>query len=342
MPTELAEFADDSTFPLFAVPADIRQWGARVRLADRNAVRATGMILETALLYVVIVIVGQSLDRWWGWVIAWSGLTLCMMRIDAVHHEAVHRSLYVRRWSNDLVACISGAIEGLHAPTYRCFHLGHHAVTRRDHGVADPEGFYDEALTRPHSLGPLRLGARNMLVVGVLLGGVTFASQLAVNSVSALLGRPPAYVGAASLQRHVRRWGLLPFVLWIGAVATAAVTGHLTYLVCWWLVPMIVFLCGPYTFFALPEHYAAPHNDPMVTSTGSVRSNAFYRWLTLDGNFHLAHHVFPNASWWRLGDVDVQLRAITDLRYRGYVAFYRYVWHNLAPSTSSDNAVPVT
>jgi fatty acid desaturase len=265
-----------------------------------------------------------------------------MMRIDAVHHEAVHRSLYMHRWSNDLVACLSGALEGLHAPTYRCFHLSHHAVTRRDHGVADPEGFYDEALTRPHSLGPFRLGARSMLVVGVLLGGVTFAAQLAVNSVSALLGRPPAYVGAVSLQRHVRRWGFLPFVLWIGAIATAVVTGHLAYLVCWWLVPMSLFLCGPYTFFALPEHYAAPHNDPMVTSTGSVRSNAFYRWLTLDGNFHLAHHVFPNASWWRLGDADVQLRTITDLRYRGYIAFYRHVWHNLAPSTSSDNAAPVT
>jgi fatty acid desaturase len=341
MPEELVEpVADDSTLPLFAVPADIRQWGARVRLADRNATRATAMLIETVMLYVALVVVGQTIDRWWGWLITWIGLAICMMRIDAVHHEAVHRSLYVRRWTNDLIGCVTGALEGFHGPTYRCFHLSHHALTRRDDDATDPEGFYDEVLTSPHSFGPFHLGPRATLVLGVLVGGVSFSSQLLVSSISTLLGRPPKYVGGASLERHVRRWGLLPFAFWGGAIALAMSTGHVGYLVCWWVVPMILFLCGPYTFFALPEHYAAPRNDPMVTSTGSVRSNSFYRWLTLDGNFHLAHHVFPNASWWRLGDADVQLRRITNLRYRGYIAFYRRVWHNLAPSRRSDNAVP--
>ncbi len=298
------------------------------------------------MLYAGLVVVGETIDRWWGWVIAWIGLTICMMRIDAVHHEAVHRSLFVRRLPNDIIGCITGTIEGFHGPTYRCFHLSHHALTRRDDGLADPEGFYDEVLTRPHSFGPLRVGARAVLIVGVLLGGVSFASQLAVSAVATLVGRPPTYVGAASLERHVRRWGLLPFALWTGAIAAAVLTGHVDHLVHWWLVPMVLFLCGPYTFFALPEHYAAPRNDPMVTATGSVRSNPVYRWLTLDGNFHLAHHVFPNASWWRLSDADVQLRRVTDLRYRGYIAFYRSVWRDLTPcasrasSTSSDNAVP--
>jgi fatty acid desaturase len=341
MPEELAEpIADDTTLPLFAVPAEVRQWGARVRLADRNAARATAMLVETAMMYVALVVIGQTIDRWWGWVITWVGLTICMMRIDAVHHEAVHRSLYVRRWTNDLIGSVTGALEGFHGPTYRCFHLSHHALTRRDDDVTDPEGFYDEVLTSPHSFGPFHLGPRVTLVLGVLVGGLSFASQLLVSSISTLLGRPPRYVGAASLERHVRRWGLLPFVLWLGAIAAALSTGHVGYLVCWWVVPMTLFLCGPYTFFALPEHYAAPHNDPMVTSTGSVRSNSFYRWVTLDGNFHLAHHVFPNASWWRLGDADVQLRRITNLRYPGYIAFYRRVWNNLAPSRRSDNAVP--
>src|SRR5215212_3031520 len=48
MPTELApSVAEDSTLPLFAVPAEIRQWGARVRVADRNPVRAISMLVET-------------------------------------------------------------------------------------------------------------------------------------------------------------------------------------------------------------------------------------------------------------------------------------------------------
>ena len=343
MPTEMAPaVAEDSTLPLFAVPAEIRQWGARVRLADRSAVRATLMLIETAVLYAALVVVGQSIDRWWGWVIAWTGLVMCMMRIDAAHHEAVHRSLFVRRWPNDLIANITGAFEGFHGPTYRCFHLAHHALTRRDNELSDPEGFYDEVLTRPFSIGPVHLRARAVYVVGMMIGGVAFALQLIIGAVGTLFGRPPAYVGAASLERHVRRWGWLPFVLWGGITTVAVLAGHGGELVHWWLVPMLVFLCGPYTFFALPEHYAAPHNNPMVTSTGSVRSTAFYRWLTLEGNFHLAHHVFPTASWWRLADADTQLRSITTLRHRGYVRFHREVWRDLATSSASDNAAPVT
>ncbi len=187
-------------------------------------------------------------------------------------------------------------------------------------------------------MGPVRIGARLVIVVGILIAGVTFAIQLLAGAVSTLLGRPPKYVGAASLQRHVRRWGFVPFALWAGTVALAVATGHVTELLHWWVVPALLFLCGPYTFFALPEHYSAPHNYPMVNSTGSVRSTPFYRWLTLDGNLHLAHHVFPSASWWRLGDADAQLRSITSLRYSGYVAFYRTLWSDLAPSTASDNA----
>jgi fatty acid desaturase len=343
MPTELAPtVADDSTLPRFAVPAEIRQWGARVRVADRNAVRATMMLLETFVLYAVLVALGQSIDQWWGWVVAWIGLVMCMMRIDAVHHEAIHRSLYVHRWPNDLIAGVTGSFEGFHGPTYRCFHLTHHALTRRDDEMSDPEGFYDELLTRPFSVGRLRVRARTVYVIGLLIGGVSFAVQLIVAAIGTLLGRPPAYVGAASLGRHVRRWGLLPFALWTSVTAAALTTGHGSELVHWWLVPMLLFLCGPYTFFALPEHYAAPHNKPMVTSTGSVRSTPFYRWLTLDGNFHLAHHVFPTASWWRLADADVQLGDITILRHRGYIRFHRDVWRDLATSSASDNEVRAT
>src|SRR6185295_14221662 len=99
MPTELAPtVAEDSTLPLFAVPADVRQWGLRVRLADRSTLRATLMLIETALLYAAFVVIGESISTWWGWIPAWIGLVMCMMRLDAVHHEAVHRSLFVQSW----------------------------------------------------------------------------------------------------------------------------------------------------------------------------------------------------------------------------------------------------
>ena len=307
-------------------------------------VRATLMLIETALLYAAFIVIGESIGTLVGLDIAWVGLVMCMMRIDAVHHEAVHRSLFVRRWPNDVIAGITGAMEGFHGPTYRCFHLSHHALTRRDHELSDPEGFYDELLTRPFSIGPLRVRARTVYVIGLFIGGVSFALQLIGGAIATFVGRPPAYVRAASLERHVRRWGWLPVrTLGIGHRGSGADRDTESISLLWWLVPMLLFLCGPYTFFALPEHYAAPHNKPMVAATGSVRSTPFYRWLTLDGNFHLAHHVFPTASWWRLADADAQLRNVTTLRYRGYVAFHRMIWHDLAasPRTEIDPASPV-
>ena len=341
MPTELAPtVADDSTLPRFAVPSEVRQWGARVHVAQRSATRVALMLSETVLLYAAFIAVGETIDRWYAWVVAWIGLVMCMMRVDAVHHEAVHRSLFVRRWANDVVAGLSGAIEGLHGPTYRCFHLTHHALTRQDHDVSDPEAFYDEVLTRPLVVGPLRVRARAVYVIGVAIGGVSFAVQLVTGTLMTFLGRPPSYVGAASLGRHVRRWGVLPFALWGSVSAVAIVTGHAGELLKWWVVPMLLFLCGPYTFFALPEHYTAPHNKPMMTSTGSVRTTGLYRWVTLDGNYHLAHHIFPNASWWRLADADAQLRNASTLRYPGYLSFHRGVWRDLGVSSASGNEAP--
>ena len=337
MPTDLAEpVAVDSTLPRFVVPRDIRRWGAEHQLADRDARRVWQMLVETALFYVALVTTGETVDRWWCWVAVWVGLAIVMMRIDAVHHEAIHRSLFRRRWPNDVVAGIAGSLEGFHAPTYRCFHLSHHALTRRDDRLADPEGFYDEILTEPHRFGPVRVGARAVLAGGLVIGGITFVAQLTINAIASLVGHPPAYVRAASLERHVHRWGLLPFALWGGAIGTAVATGHVAELLRWWVVPMLVFLCGPYTFFALPEHYTAPHNATMLTTTGSVRSNAVYRWLTLDGNFHLAHHMFPNASWWRLDEIDHELRNVSSLRYPGYLAFYRNVWRQLSSTETPD------
>lgn len=336
--TELGDLvAGDSTLPRFAVPSDVRRWGLENRIAERNAVRATLMLLETVVVAAALVGLGEFAGSWWGWMLAWTGLVGVMMRVDAIHHEAVHRSLFDNRLGNDLVAIVTGAIEGFHAPIYRSFHLSHHALTRRDGDPSDPEDFYDEMLTRPMQLGPLRVPARIVYIVGNLIGGTTFALQLIIEALATLLGRPPAYVRVASLERHVRRWGWLPFVLWGSVIGGSIVSGHSGELLRWWVVPMMLFLSGPYTFFALSEHYRASHNGQMIVSTGSVTSNPLYRRITLDGNFHLAHHVFPTASWWWLPEADSRLRDRTELSYRSYTSFHLRLWRDMSkePGTPS-------
>lgn len=333
--TELApSVAEDSTLPRFAVPADIRRWGTENRVAARSARRATLMLVETIALYAAIVAVAELVGTWWSWVFAWVGLVAMMMRLDAVHHEAVHRSLYRNRPANDVLASVTGGLTGFHGPTYRCFHLAHHALTQQE---GDPEDFYAELLTQPYRLGPITVPARVMYIAGTITGGLVFAVQLVVDALSTFAGRAPSYVRSASLERHVRRWGWFPFALWIGAIGSAVAVGATGELLRWWVVPMVLFLAGPYTFFALPEHYGAERGAPMITSTGTVRTNALYRWITLDGNYHLSHHVFPNASWWWLGAADDLLRDRTELVHSGYLAFHAQVWRDAGQPKNADS-----
>jgi fatty acid desaturase len=327
--------AADSTLPRFAVSSAARAWAKEHQIAQRRPGKATLMLVATAAWYAALVALGEAIDAWWGWAIAWIGLVAVMMRIDAIHHEGVHRSLFENRAGNDVVATVTGALEGFHAPIYRCFHLAHHALTRKSSDPSDPEDFYDEMITSPMQVGPITLPARMSYVAGNLLGGITFAVQLAIDAVATMFGRPPGYVRTASLDRYVRRWGLLPFALWGAAIAGAVATGHVGELLRWWVVPMLLFLAGPYTFFALSEHYGAAHDGQMVESTGSVETNAVYRWITLDGNYHLAHHVFPNASWWWLRAADRQLQSDTTLHHDGYLAFHRQVWADMGSTTRS-------
>src|SRR3954465_10839273 len=64
--TELAPtVAEDSAPPLSAGPADVRQWGTRVRVAECSVRRVTVMLVETAVVYVGFVVLGQTIDRWY-------------------------------------------------------------------------------------------------------------------------------------------------------------------------------------------------------------------------------------------------------------------------------------
>lgn len=327
--------ADDTTLPRFAVDPEARAWAKQHQIAQRRPGRASIMLTSTFLWYAGLVALGEVIGTWWGWAVSWLGLVAVMMRIDAIHHEGVHRSLFHSRVGNDVVASVTGALEGFHAPIYRCFHLGHHALTRKSGEPSDPEDFYDVMITNPMKVGPITLPSKVSYFAGNLLGGLTFAVQQAIDAVMTMIGRPPDYVRTASLDRYVRRWGLLPFVLWSAAIGGSIATGHGPELLRWWVIPMVLFLAWPYTFFALSEHYGADADGLMVNSTGSVETNALYRWITLDGNYHLAHHVFPNASWWWLRAADDQLQTDDTLHHTGYLAFHRQVWTDMSAKTTT-------
>jgi fatty acid desaturase len=318
--------ADNATLPRLNVPAHARSWARQHAISQRRPRRAALMLIETGAWSVASVAFAEVVATWWAWSIAWISLVACIMRLDAIHHEAVHRSLFHGRFANDLVATVAGGLSGLHGPAYRGYHLAHHALTRR---TGDPENLYDVTITEPRRFATITIPARVMYVVGIVSSGHVMAVQLVVYALTTMAGRPPPHVRGAALERHARRWAVVPFAFWVCLVGGAIATGHLGELVTWWIVPLLLFLSGPFAFFALAEHYGAPADEPALYSTGSVETNRLYRWLSLDGNYHLAHHVFPTASWWWLRAADQELRDDKTIHHRGYITFHRQVWADM-------------
>ena len=330
MPTELAPtVADDSTLPLFAVPADIRQWGVRVRVADRSAVRATLMLIETAVLYAAFIVIGESIGTL-------VGLDIGLGRARHVHDA--HRCGASR-------GCPSQPVRATLAERrHRRDHRRDRRVPWSDVPVLPP------LAPRPHPARPRAVRPRGVLrrtvdpavldrsacasrartvyVIGLFIGGVSFA-RATHRRRDRHLRRSTARLRRCGVARASRATlGMVPVrTVGIGHRGSACSPGTWSRSRCCGGWCRCCCSCAVRTRSSrCPSTTPRRTTIPMVTATGSVRSTPFYRWLTLDGNFHLAHHVFPTASWWRLADADAQLRNVTTLRYRGYVAFHRDVW----------------
>ena len=172
-------------------------------------------------------------------------------------------------------------------------------------------------------------------------GGPVFALTMVVATVRCLLGAPPAWVAGPTLARSIRRWGAASGALAVAVIVASVASGRGADLMLWWLGPVTLFLLGPFTWMTMFEHRGAARDVSILESSGTVTSNAVFRRVLLNGNYHLAHHVLPTASWWNLGAVDAEVlrwrqqqpdaaeKPTANLRHSGFVDFHRRLWADL-------------
>jgi fatty acid desaturase len=204
------------------------------------------------------------------------------------------------------VGTLAAACLFFHGPSYRAWHLTHHAYTFE---TGDSEQLPARFASRWHYLG-------YCLVLGPL-----FAVVLWAGAVATVVGRPPKWVGTQRLRQHVRRWAFAP-VLVMAAVGVLLLRapGPVTKA---WLVPAAFGSLFVFPFLTMPEHYGGQAGADLLHNTRTTVSNRLLQAIYWNNNFHTAHHLMPTVPPHALARLDTTIATDNPLRARGFLAFHR-------------------
>jgi fatty acid desaturase len=314
--------ASDTSRPLTGVPVELRRWAQQNKVTQVSTVRGAVALLPIVVGLALGITVGNLIGGTIGLFTGWAMITITHVRTHNMLHEAVHRHVFRSPHANDVIALLCGALLLHPAASYRGAHLVHHAHTRQD---GDTEAFYDE------------VPGRAMYLITIFFGGLFFCVQMCWAWIRALLGRPHVWC-TTTTARHIRIWSTLAVGTVAAAVTGAVMSGHGREVLVWWLVPGLAYMSGPYVAQTFFEHRNVAANTSIVDSSGTIETNRAYQWLLLNGNYHLAHHVLPSATWNYLPAIDAELERWKDtnghhspvkVRHDGMVRFHRDVWRTL-------------
>ena len=218
-------------------------------------------------------------------------------------HETVHRTAFLSRRVNDLVAMAIGFAVFVPATHFRAFHMDHHRFTQ------DPDKDPELAAAKPVSFAAY--------LWHVL--GVPFAwSQLRGITVHAAGRVADPFIAAADRPRVVSeaRVHVVLYVL-VVAVVLAGWTAPLIY----WLVPAV--LGQPFLrLVLLAEHTGCAPNDDMHANTRTTLTNPFVRFVMWNMPYHIEHHVYPGVPFHALPMIHREMVGALGVTARGYARFH--------------------
>ena len=252
------------------------------RFCARDPLRSFSHLGASIALYVACYFVAVSRGSW-AKVIAWLVQAIVLVGVTSVIHECIHglfaRARLVNRWLGAIAAAILLKNYTLH----RAFHLRHHACTTKED---DPEPRADLRSVRDY----LMLAARR--------GNILFTTYIScVGTWHAVRGDQPQYLPSSELV-GVRQDALIE-VFWVVAVlASFAIRPWPT--IFGYVIPLCISSSLSFLVF-LPEHYGTTFGSALaIDNTRTIRSNALFRFLFWNNNFHAEHHAFPGVPYFQL------------------------------------------
>jgi Na+-transporting NADH:ubiquinone oxidoreductase subunit F len=258
-----------------------------------------------------------SLKRRSGWAVAAFAAfgALYGGSADARWHEHGHGTAFKAKWANDAVYHVASFMLFREPTLWRWSHFRHHSdtiIVGRDAEISFP---------RPSNLVPLLLNYVN------LVNGPRMLRRTVQHAAGRIDGTTRELVPPEDLPRLVREARIHVFVL--GAtVATACITGT--------IVPLLfVGLPSFYgawlvVFFGITQH-AGLREDVLDhrLNTRTVYMNPVFRFLYLNMNYHLEHHLFPAVPYYNLPQLHQELKAYLPPPKPSVLAAYREILHAL-------------
>lgn len=235
-----------------------------------------------------------------------------------VMHEGIHGNLFRKQRLDRFLAFVAGIPALSSAAAYRIGHLQHHRYNATEHDPNEIKNF----TSNPRVL--------SIIYYLALIGGLQTMILLSpVLSLRENRGRERVFLAL--------EYGVL-FLTCAGVAWLAVRNDAVTHLLHLWLVPLFFAgLIGNVRFWA--EHTLTQPGHPL-TQSRTVTSNRVLSFLLTNANYHLEHHLFPGAPWYRLPAIHRLLqdeyRSVGTMNYRSYLAFlwdaFRTGVHGLAPN----------
>ena len=264
--------------------------------------------LEVAVFGVVWILGG--LVAVWGWEVeapllarlaaAGAGVLLVAVAINAfvlLLHDGMHGRLFANPAANRLASAAAGAPVFMAFSAYRVMHLRHHAYLG---DPRDPDDYHNYT-------------GRPALVWLLHFVRLTVGSFLYLALIPALALRHGTPVERRKIAcEYLALAVVYGLVFWAVPVETLALV---------WLLPLVPVAYAT-NMRGFTQHGIADAHDPFLASR-SIEASRLVRFVLLNENYHLEHHLFPEVPSYHLAELHrlVVARLPRRVTGRSYLAF---------------------
>ena len=235
---------------------------------------------------------------------------------DARWHECGHGTAFRSAWANDVVYHLASAMLWRGPTVWRWSHYRHHTdtiIVGRDAEIV---------FQRPPSV------PRAVFAFTHLQGGPTMFLRLVRHSLGHVDDEAKDFVPESEYRR----------VIWESRVIVAVNVAFAVWsLVSWSIVPLLfvglptIYGAWLVVFFGITQHAGMRENvlDHRL-STRSVIMNPVFRFLYLNMNFHVEHHLHPSVPYRALPQLHDEIKGQLAPAKPNMVAAYREIFHALS------------
>jgi fatty acid desaturase len=233
-------------------------------------------------------------------------------------HESVHRTAFRRRWLNDAVGWVAGAVVMLPLEYFRAFHYAHHRFTQ------DPKRDPELVVAKPATLGAY---------LWYVSGLPNWKTRLAMTLRHAITGRvAQPWVPAPKQARIVSEarllWTLYAVIFLVSLLLRS--DAALVY----WILPAMA--GQPFLrLYLLAEHMGCAESADMFENTRTTYTNRAMRLLAWNMPYHVEHHAYPSVPFHKLAAVNRLVRDRIKVSAPGYIAVHRGLVRDLGAGTDA-------